>query len=84
MNIEKMREEFEAWILEKHPILMLLQEPRGGYIDGRTDAYWEVWQASRESMAIELPDIKVVEYDAGYTVLEQCRDAIRAAGVKTK
>lgn len=91
MSIEKMREEFEAFILEKHPILMLLQDPKGGYIDGRTDAYWSVWQASRAAIEIELP--KIIDKEWANTHAERCaiRDAIgickkriEAAGIPTK
>ena len=50
---DKMREEFEEWVIEKHPILMLLESPRGSYMDCRTEAYWEVWQASRQAMLVQ-------------------------------
>ena len=83
MSNEKMREEFEKFRDARNAIL----ESEGHKPGSKwhvTNAHYPTWQASRESLVIELPDIKVVEYDAGYTVLEQCREAINAAGVKTK
>lgn len=54
MNIEKMREEFETWARSQ-----CMQLKKDGvvttYAYERTDLAWQAWQASRESLVIELP-----------------------------
>ncbi|HDW8040598.1 TPA: hypothetical protein RM800_000579 [Yersinia enterocolitica] len=46
MDITKSREEFEKWLesRECNPVAWL------------KDAYWEVWEASRESLVVEFPE----------------------------
>lgn len=64
MNIEKMREEFEAWLRLKHPTASLRKcEPEDGYVfsvgqymEIRVQDVWLGWQASRETLVIELPE----------------------------
>ena len=48
MNIEKMREEFEAWAGMR--AMMKAKNPDGSYVYERTQIQWEAWQASRESL----------------------------------
>lgn len=57
---------------------------------------WAFWQASREALAVDLPDKQFiseedvlipdeVDWPDGFnTALEQCAEAIRAAGIKVK
>lgn len=86
MNIEKTSPEFEAWLKERfwHEC----------YEDVKHHLF-AAWQASRESLVIELPDSDEPGYHSpgganqnsafGYNqALEQCREAIHATGVKTK
>lgn len=44
--------------------------------------FQKAWQASRECLVIEMPD--KVEFTWSGIAIESCRDAIHAAGVKTK
>lgn len=89
-----MREEFEAWAssYRDHNGLphFTLRRPDGGYVDGTTEYCWRGWQASREALEIELPakdknrvfrDFFGRGMEFGY---DRCREAIHAAGVKTK
>lgn len=93
MNIEKMREEFEAWAATKKGGLVAgdfrWMESRNRYYYEITQAMWESWQASREALVIELPAID--DPDCGQRVSfhlgaykGECRQAIEAAGVKVK
>ena len=103
MNIEKMREEFEAWSAN-HDYLGGVELDRaisGNYSDVDMQHAWESWQASRESLVIELPAEDPLGKGPGDCegglpsfeqhcaaecngVLSDCREAIHAAGVKTK
>ena len=74
MNIEKMREEFEAWC-----------DSVGINATSQSGVWaWNGWNASRESLVIELP--KSWPEDRGYTAMdaEEVIAAIHAAGAKTK
>lgn len=99
MSIEKMREEFEVWVLAGpdalEPADLRWMDGRNTYYWAITRCMWEAWQASRESLAIELPGCADTGVDTGgwpldsgshriNKVIGQCREAIRAAGVKTK
>jgi hypothetical protein len=93
------REEFEAWAITSAWLgigeeSQLHQDAEGtGYNEIEVHTAWLAWQASRESLVIELPDTTGLaeraesgnEYSA--IRLEQqakCRAAIEAAGVKVK
>ena len=85
MESEKMREEFEEWFgdtLKKQETDM----PKYCISTLRfsKEVLWEGWKARQESLVIELP---VIEYwhDPGYgSGIDQCADAIKAAGLKVK
>lgn len=60
MNIEKMREDFEAWAitcawLGLSDECMARDEINGGYYGLELHAAWLAWQASRAALVIELP-----------------------------
>lgn len=67
-----------------------------GYTDEIIDGQWMAWQASREAVEVELPDKKFISEDEALipedsdwpdgfnTALEQCAEAICAAGIKVK
>lgn len=67
-----------------------------GYTDEIIDGQWWAWQASREAVEVDLPDKQFiseedvlipdeVDWPDGFnTALEQCAEAIRAAGIKVK
>lgn len=63
MSIEKMREEFEVWAKRQaesvnyaHMQFVLAKHENGEYRTTWVDMAWIGWQASRESLVIELPD----------------------------
>ncbi|EQA7425348.1 hypothetical protein ACX6VP_004555 [Yersinia enterocolitica] len=79
------REQFEAWA------------PNYCWKYSTTkELAWLAWQASREAVAVDLPDKQFiseedvlipdeVDWPDGFnTALEQCAEAIRAAGIKVK
>jgi len=95
MNIEKMREEFEAWFRHAPGL--------GGYDiseywDGtgyqdHGGSYWACWKASRAAIEIELPKERSVNghwpeqvaSDMGFNDgVELCREAIESLGLKVK
>lgn len=94
MDIEKSREEFESWVKSKWPDTYLERIPEkhhlaGNYWEVNVQMTWVAWQASRETLVVELPAID--DPDCGQRVSfhlgaykGQCRQAIHAAGVKTK
>jgi hypothetical protein len=82
---DKMREEFEAWVKREWPAQSLSQFNDGEYQGFTVQHCWLAWQASRESLVIELPDYLDTEklglpaYDANAVDA-----AIEAAGLKVK
>lgn len=57
MNIEKMREEFEAWSAN-HEFLgccFVVRLDSGKYRDFDLQCAWESWQASRAAIEVDLP-----------------------------
>jgi hypothetical protein len=72
---EKMREEFEVWAIKDAASTgKTLSFERGGewYLGKDHQAMnlgWAAWQASREILVIELPQI--VAYEAGYDSLRE-------------
>ena len=85
MSIEKIREEFEDFILSRNAEERGFWEDRGGLlgvIDGKyfvswVQNDWELWQASRESLVIELPFLFPF-YRQGVV------EVIEASGLKVK
>lgn len=76
-----MREEFEAWWIDRHGNREGIASP------AKEKIAREAWQASRAALVVELPTIE----DAGTLtsgvakgVLRDCRAAIEAAGVQVK
>lgn len=72
---DKMREEFEAWAIEDAASTdKTLKFEHGGewYLGKDHQAMnlgWAAWQASREALVIELPQI--VAYEAGYDSIRE-------------
>ena len=97
MSTEKVREEFEAWVvgfhigcdLDMHAISV---GPLAGtmvYTDWIVQSCWGAWQASRAALAVELPmPDPAIRYmdDTGKaeSILSQFRAAIEAAGITVK
>lgn len=60
MNIEKMRQEFEAWVKTFNSMpAALFQDNAGCYTNDFIECRWLGWQASRQTLLIDLP----TEYD---------------------
>jgi hypothetical protein len=92
MNIEKMREEFEA-VAGQHFLLRerfhCWDEAEGEYNDPDVQLAYEFFVLSRESLVIELPaalDAKPYAcYEGGWNDMRgESVDAIEAAGLKVK
>lgn len=88
---DKMKSEFEAWA--SSPAFGLrpghfAKDDDGEYVNYPTQCYWQIWQASREALVIELPpkwnrltNSKMQAWDSG---IEDARKAIEAAGLKVR
>lgn len=93
-----MREEFEAWQSKETPGADLEHcgeligngPARVSYRNMYAAERWIGWQASRECLVIELPekaritDPSDMLFIGSNGAINKCRDAIHAAGVKTK
>lgn len=89
----KMREEFEEWECnaDTGPLtdpMWLMRDacsPKNyGIVQVQHD--WEVWQASRAALRIELPsDTRIRNEDMSrFSVKDACQEAIEASGVKVQ
>lgn len=94
MDITKSREEFEAWA-EKNGYRMDLIPNSDIYSYSSTRCSWEAWQASRESIVVELPKRNADAYterdwDGNHggrsrnNTLNECAVALRTAGIRIK
>lgn len=88
MSIEEQRARFEAW-LESAGFDVRRYHHIDGYHGNEQMAAWEAWQAALDSAFVELPGYISSASNEGYmdgwnAALDECQDAIHAAGVKTK
>lgn len=67
--MEKMREEFEAWI-----------NKQGYFWVVNKEAYWEAWKASRAAQCVELP--LAFSDERATTYLTRVTNALDAAGIR--
>lgn len=91
---EKMREDFEAWHRAKYQTKHQTGRPTRDMHNGVYDEKygpdeqqdrWEIWQASRESLVIELPGAcECCHGQAEIDMNEACAQAIEAAGLRVK
>lgn len=60
MDTNKMREQFEAWISSYIGSTWLGRNDHqmDEYIDENAQFMWEAWQASREAVVVELPEVQ--------------------------
>ncbi|HHJ1246785.1 TPA: hypothetical protein ACQFL1_000101 [Proteus mirabilis] len=78
--MDKSRQQFEEWINKNHPKC-------SGY---HKDIRFEAWQASRESLEIELPEPNPEDsgspnfYDGYNTAISDIHDELISNGVKIK
>ena len=81
---ESMREEFESWLLKHKPIVAADMLEEGSFVP---EWMFEAWQASRAALCVELPHFEQYDDDmvsGAATAINDCQDAIHAAGVKTR
>lgn len=88
---DKMREEFEAWVMSNWTSQSLERfNPLHGVTDGEYTGFtvqhcWDAWKASRESLVIDLPrDVTNVTNKDFEEGRDAVIDAIEAAGLKVK
>lgn len=82
MSNDNMREEFEAWASSPEFGLRaghFVKGDDGEYVNYPTQCYWQVWQASRESLVIDLP--KVI---GSLMYSSDVYEAVEAAGLKVE
>lgn len=96
--MDKSRQQFEAYFMKKpqNHIDPLKKDQFGYYYYLVTREAWEAWQASRESLEVELPDCieydkeyRECDYEEGYrkgynNSLSECRRTLISNGVKIK
>ncbi|MGE4927006.1 hypothetical protein [Yersinia enterocolitica] len=94
MDITKSQSDFEAWHRDKYKTKWSSGQPtrdmhNGKYADHYTvpaeQERWELWQASRESIEVELPTQD--EYDdplSAYNAISDCKKILRTAGIRIK
>lgn len=78
--MEKSREQFEDYC---RTVDLPLEIFNGNYNWNSTRLAWEGWQASRESLVVELPKKYLGEYTRNKTINE-CKDILISNGVKIK
>lgn len=86
MNTEKMHEEFENSPRFKGMDFTRAPGHPDYYESPYANGAWDGWQASRESLVIELPTIRAEDYCplSNVSYREECRETIEAAGLKVK
>jgi hypothetical protein len=90
MSESKMRDEFEVWHSDQVVRLMEHNEPTAARVwKDFKEMDWNVWQASREALVIELPDADGLNREhmlvQGFIEgVAHTRVAIEAAGLKVK
>ncbi|WP_227171055.1 hypothetical protein [Enterobacter hormaechei] len=89
--MDESRKAFERWALEVMqftPDDLTWDERRNCYRDYVPHMAWKGWQASREAIEIELPEIITGDNGDGepwrWMYASEVEDAIRAAGIKVK
>ena len=91
--MDKSRQQFEEFIkfhMDDAEINNKFETANNGlnYADQYVDLMWISWQASRESLEIELPERKGIchnEYESGYfDGIDKCEDILIRSGVKIK
>jgi hypothetical protein len=92
--VPDIREEFEAWHLTKHGYITRGNEELGEdiYGQGQCSQRWEIWQASRAALMVELPEQQgtnrsewLQTWNNGYnTCHERVKEALQQAGIEVK
>lgn len=93
MDKQDMRAQFEAWVLREYPNQLMGRFSDGEYHSTTVQCCWLSWQASREAVEVELPDVSSYEvYDQKHdflhtdevTLMEAVIASIEAQGLKVK
>ena len=98
MSEDKVRAEFEAWLAEDRKqqwasycdkFLGGIEKPMpAGWMQAEDERAWRIWQASRASLCVELPESEKDErpykcYASGWNDMRlECAAALDKAGVK--
>ncbi|HGX3434906.1 TPA: hypothetical protein ACNH9C_002082 [Proteus mirabilis] len=92
--MDKSRQQFEAWLVRNHSDtcnnINFEINSKGDYRYFSTRLAWEAWQASRESLEIELPEPNPEDsgspnfYDGYNTAISDIHDELISNGVKIK
>lgn len=91
--MDKSRQQFEEWLVRNHSDtcnnINFEINSKGDYRYFSTRLAWEAWQASRESLEIELPERKnysgFQQFDNGYErAIDDCENILISNGVKIK
>ncbi|MEI9749694.1 hypothetical protein V5085_01975 [Moellerella wisconsensis] len=87
--MDKSRQQFEEWFKKEYPLIEA--QPENTLLQSVKRQCQKAWQASRESLEVELPrktnptDTFYDSFDLGLDVgISQCRRAIISSGVKIK
>lgn len=91
MNEEQMRKDFEEWAASKGFNTKLREDTSSSdtFFAYETEQRWVCWQASRESLVVELPRNNAIDemgpFDNGYTsCIYDVRDVLSSQGIKWK
>ena len=77
MNQDKMRAEFEEFCKS---INISYQMSHGQYHSEKTSTYWWIWKSSRESLALEFPDLN--SQFISTTMKNKIINSIESQGIK--
>jgi len=79
--IEQMRKEFEDWASRYHGVARIGMS-NGVYSNECVSHDWNVWQASRQSLVVKLPEVKFWLGDKSLECIDDFKKQLDAAGVK--
>ncbi|WJO34803.1 hypothetical protein [Pseudomonas monteilii] len=82
-DTNKMREQFEVWVLENYPGNHMGRFATGEYHGVYTELAWKAWQASREAVTVELPQQSGANRDWNQAI-RYCQQAVEAHGLKVQ
>ena len=78
--MDKMREEFEVWAEGRY---VLDKNRSGSYMAIHTNNAYDVWQASRAALVVELSKLpEASEYGSGRVYTSHVEDALDNAGIR--
>lgn len=86
MVMDKLREEFEEWVMNiSSGCAELSLTIHDTYDSWDVERYWEAWQASRASIVVVLPDTSDIQcQECADDALLRCEKRIRSIGLSIK